>query len=124
MTIVRADDHRAHLAAGTRFCSYVSPSRGSEQLCAWRTEIPPASRGLAHRVSHEEVLLVLAGSLTADVDGTSSELAAGDVAVFPAGADVRVDTGADSGAALWVTTSVGFTAELADGATITPPWVQ
>ena len=121
MTIVRSGDHRLHDAAGTRFCSYVAPSRGSEQLCAWRTEVPPGSAGLAHRVSHEEVLLVLTGKATAVIDGEASPLLAGDVAIFPAGAQVRVDT-AGRGVDLWVTTSVGFTAELPDGTTLTPPW--
>ncbi len=64
---------------GSRFRSYVAPSRGSQQLCAWQLTVPPDLLGVAHRPSREEVLLVLTGELLVTLDGTTSTLHRGDV---------------------------------------------
>jgi quercetin dioxygenase-like cupin family protein len=70
------------------------------------------------------VFLQLAGELAYTVDGLTSTLTPGDVLVVPAGAELTLDNrGAEAGAA-WVTTSVGFEAVLADGSSISPPWVR
>lgn len=118
----------AHLAVpfeahGSRFLSYVAPSRGSRQLCAWRLEVPAGLRGVPHRPSREEVLLLLTGELSAVVDGTRSTLRPGDVLVVPAGAELSVDAGPE-GAAAWVTTTPGLQAVLPDGSRFTPPWAS
>jgi quercetin dioxygenase-like cupin family protein len=113
-------DYTTH---GSTFAAYVNPSRGSSQLCAWRLTVPPATTGVAHRPSREEVLLVLEGTLHITIDGETSELRAGSVAHVPAGALLRIDTRADGGSA-WVTTTAGLTATTEDGTVITPPWAQ
>lgn len=124
MTHRTATDHVLHELGGTRFLSYVCPSRGSAQLCAWRVELPPATAGQPHRVSHEEVLLVLEGRASAEVDGGQTGLGPGDVLVIPAGARVSLATSPVSGVSAWVTTSVGFRAELTDGTELAPAWVS
>ena len=63
MPIVRAADAVVHDMHGSRFCSYAAPALGSHELCAWRLEIPPGSKGVPHTVTREEVLFVLAGTL-------------------------------------------------------------
>lgn len=111
-------------AHGSRFLSYVSPARGSAQLCGWRLEVPAGSRGSAHRVSHEEVFLVLQGSPLLTINDVAREMQPSDVALFPVGASVKVDNPAPVPAGAWVTTSVGLTAEMADGSRISPPWAS
>lgn len=121
MPLITGGDAVAHHLHGSTFTSFVAPSHGSEQLCAWRLDVPADTRGVAHRVTHEEVLLVLAGSLSASIDDVDSIAGPGDVLRVPAGATFRVSTG-DAPASAWVVTSVGLQAVTADGARITPPW--
>jgi quercetin dioxygenase-like cupin family protein len=121
MTVVPADRAVVFEAHGSRFLSYVAPSRCSAQLCAWRLEVPPGLRGVPHRPTREEVLLVLTGALTATVDGDRTALGPGDVLVVPAGAEFAVDAGPE-GCTAWVTTSPGLEAVLPDGSRLAPPW--
>jgi quercetin dioxygenase-like cupin family protein len=124
MPIVRTADAVTHRLHGSTFTSYVSPAAGSTQLCGWRLDVAPGTAGVAHRVSREEILVLLAGNLTITLDGEAGALAAGDALLVPAGARLRVDNPADVPATAWVTTSVGLTAELPDGSWISPPWVN
>jgi quercetin dioxygenase-like cupin family protein len=122
MPIRKNGDHHTHHMHGAQFHSYVAPSRGSRQLCAWRTELAPGTAGAPHTVSHEEVFLVLHGSPTITLDDQQARLCAGDVVFVPESATVKLDNPGDSPASVWVTTSVGLTAVTAGGETITPPW--
>jgi mannose-6-phosphate isomerase-like protein (cupin superfamily) len=71
-------------------------------------------------VSHEEVFLVQSGSPRLVVNGEGCVLSPGQVALAPAGALLRLDNDGPDEASLWVTTSVGLTAQLADGTAWTP----
>src|SRR5690349_5226125 len=104
MSVLRAGDASEFEAHGSRFCSYVAPSRGSTELCAWRLDVPPDLVGTAHRPTREEVLLVLSGELRITLDGQASQLRAGDVLLVPAHSELRVDAG-PAGASAWVTTT-------------------
>jgi quercetin dioxygenase-like cupin family protein len=121
--IISSSDATAFETHGSCFHSYVAPSRGSDQLCAWRLEVPPGLEGVAHRPNREEVLLVLAGDLCLTLDGVRSTLHEGDVALVVADSELQVDAGA-AGASVWVTTTSGFEAVTSDGTRITPPWAQ
>jgi len=123
MPVFRSDDAVAHVMHGSRFSSYVSPSRGSSQLCAWRLDVPAELQGVAHRPTREEILLVLDGELLLTLDGLRSALQRGDVALVPADSELRVSAG-PAGATVWVTTTPGLEAVTADGSHLTPPWAQ
>jgi len=122
MPVIHAGEAAVHQMHGASFTSYAAPARGSQELCAWRVEIPGRTEGVAHQVSREEVLYVLGGTMRVVLDGQAAEAAAGDVVLVPAGATVRVDNPADGPVTAWVTTGAGLTAVLADGSRITPPW--
>ena len=124
MPIVREPDAVPHRLHGATFHSFAAPATGSHELCAWRLEVAPGTAGAAHRVSREEVLLLLTGDLTVTLDGVTTPLAPGDVVVVPAGSQLRVDNTSGGPATAWVTTSVGLEATMADGSTISPPWVR
>ncbi len=121
MAVVRSTDAVPFKTHGSSFLAYVSPSRGSSQLCAWQLTVPADLRGVAHRPSREEVLLVLDGELQVTLDGTYSELRRGDALLVPPGSELRVDAGPE-GASAWVTTTPGLEAVTADGTRISPPW--
>jgi quercetin dioxygenase-like cupin family protein len=119
--VVRPADALAFETHGSRFLSYVSPSRGSRELCAWQLSVPAGLRGVAHRPTREEVLLVLDGELQVTLDGESAALHRGEAVLVPAGSELRVDAGPE-GASAWVTTTPGLEAVTADGGRIRPPW--
>ncbi len=123
MPVIHATDAAPFETHGSRFLSYVSPSRGSSQLCAWQLTVPADLHGVAHRPTREEVLLVLTGELHVTLDGSAAALQPGDVVLVPAGSELRVDAGPD-GATAWVTTTPGLEAVTADGARISPPWAR
>jgi len=108
---------------GSTFAAFVSPSRGSRELCAWRLTVPPNVTGTAHRPSREEVLLVLEGTLFVTIDDQRRVLGSGSVVQVPAGAWFQIDTEATGGSA-WVTTTPGLTATTDDGTVLRPPWAQ
>ena len=123
MPVFSASDAVLFDTHGSRFAAYVAPSRGSRQLCGWRLDVPPGLAGAPHRPSREEILLVLSGGLAVTLDGERSQVTAGDVVLVPAGTELQVDGGPE-GAALWVTTTPGLEARLADGSTLRPPWAR
>ncbi|MFG2317563.1 cupin domain-containing protein [Streptomyces tendae] len=124
MPVVPSSEGVTHEIHGARFVSYASPRTGSKELCAWRGEIPAGTRAPAHTVSREEVFHLLTGELLITLDGRTERLAAGDTVIVQAGAAFAVENPTDRTATSWVTTSVGLTAELADGTLITPPWAN
>jgi len=124
MPVIHADQAAMHQMHGTSFTAYASPARGSRELCAWHIEIPGHTEGVRHRVSREEVLYVLSGTIRASLDGQAEDAAAGDVIVVPAGARFGVDNLGDEPATAWVTTSVGLLGVLPDGSWISPPWAR
>lgn len=124
MGIRRRDDAVVHRLHGSVFHSYVSPSTGSAELCAWRLEIAGGTGGVRHRVSREEVFLLLSGQVRVHLDGVAEELGPGDVLRVPVGVEFGVDNESAEPAAAWVTTSVGLEAAMPDGTMISPPWVR
>jgi quercetin dioxygenase-like cupin family protein len=124
MPVMKEGDAVAHRLHGAVFHSYAAPARGSAELCAWRLEVAAGTGGVAHRVSREEVFLVLSGEVTVTLDGVATALTAGDVVVVPAGASVSLDNSGAGPASVWVTTSVGLEATMADGTVLTPPWTR
>lgn len=107
------------------FHSYASSATGAAQLGAWRAEFAPRTPGRAHRMTDEEVLYVLEGSLEIEVDMEHFSANAGDAILVPAGARLRVSNSAEEPAAAWVTTSLGMAATMeSDGQRLTPPWAQ
>jgi len=123
MPVIHAKDAVPFETHGSRFVAYVSPSRGSSQLCAWQLTVPANLVGVAHRPTREEVLLVLSGDLYVTLDGTSTPLRPGDVVLVPPDSELRVDAGPE-GAVAWVTTTPGLEAITANGDRISPPWAQ
>jgi quercetin dioxygenase-like cupin family protein len=121
MPLVTSSDAEVFEAHGARFSSYVRPTRGGGQLCAWRVDVPAGQKGASHRPSREEVICCIEGQLTITLDGTAHSLRPGDAAYVPAGSEIRLDGGPDGGAA-WTTTLAGLQATLSDGSQFRPPW--
>ncbi|MBC2903306.1 cupin domain-containing protein [Streptomyces cupreus] len=124
MPVIRSSDAVTHEIHGARFVSYATPRSGSKELCAWRGEVPPGTKAPAHTVNKEEILHVLIGNLRVTLDDRTDDLAAGDTLIINAGSTLAVENPTDQTALTWVTTSIGLTADLADGTRIAPPWAN
>jgi quercetin dioxygenase-like cupin family protein len=126
MPVLHAADAVVHEMHGSVFTSYAAPARGSRELCAWRLEVPPGSRGVPHTMSKEEILLVLSGALRVTLDGSqpATDAVPGDAVLVGAGTLLQVDNPGPEPATAWVTTTVGLEAIVADGSAIRPPWTQ
>lgn len=124
MPVVRASQAVTHEIHGARFVSYATPRSGSEELCAWRGEIPAGLKAPAHTVSREEIFHLLDGELLITLDGRTERIAAGDTVIVNAGATLTVENPTDRTAHSWVTTSVGLEARLTDGTRLVPPWAN
>lgn len=127
MPFVPAADATIHELHGTRFVSYVAPATGSRELCAWRTEVPGGVTPTPHRISREEVFLVLSGVLDLTIDGETRRMTAGDAAVAPPGSSLRLANPSDPSdqpTRIWVCTGIGLRATLDDGSVVAPPWAN
>jgi mannose-6-phosphate isomerase-like protein (cupin superfamily) len=124
MPVIREKDAVRHELHGSVFQSFAAPASGSRELCAWRLEVAGGTAGVAHRVSREEVFLVLTGEVIVTLEGVPATLASGEIALVPAGAEVKLDNPGAATAAVWVTTSVGVQATMPDGTTVAPPWTR
>lgn len=124
MPVVPAADTVVHEMHGNRFTSYAAPSLGSTELCVWRLDVPAGTTPLPHRVTREEVLVVVGGRLQVTLDGHATDVGAGDAVVVPAGAEFGAGNAGPGTATAWVSTTAGLEAELPDGTRLTPPWTR
>lgn len=124
MPVVRSSEAVVHEIHGGRFVSYATPRSGSEELCAWRTELPAGLRAPVHTVDREEIFHLLSGDLLITLDGRTEPVTAGDTVIVNPGTALGIENASGQPATAWVTTSVGLRAELADGTVLTPPWAN
>lgn len=108
-----------------RFFPYANSASGERELAAWRAEFQPRTEGRPHTMSDEEVLYLLAGELTVEIDADGFILRAGEAMLVPAGAVLRVSNASENPASAWVVTRLGMTAAMTTtGQGFTPPWAQ
>ncbi len=81
------------------------------------------SNGEPHQLDHEEVFVILEGSLTITIDGQAFDLGAGDALAVPARSLLSVANRTSAKASALVCIQAGFRATMASGEEIgTPPW--
>jgi quercetin dioxygenase-like cupin family protein len=124
MPVIRATEGTEHQIHGVTFTGYANSGTGSAELCAWNCRVPAGQSGVEHRISGEEVFLVLSGAPRISLDGEATDLAPGDVAVAPAGCLLRLDNPGSQHSDIWVTARAGLKAHLPDGTEMAPPWAR
>jgi len=125
MAIVRATESPRFDLPGVHFFGLLAPGRGSTELCTWRLEVDPVAgaHGESHHLDHEEVFVILEGSLTITIDGQAFDLGAGDALAVPARSLLSVANRTSAKASALVCIQAGFRATMAGGEEIgTPPW--
>lgn len=85
MPIIRAADAPVFTMGHAEFTGHAAPSRGSREICTWRTTLRPGATPAEHSFSNEEVIVAIAGQAVASLDGETHDIAAGDTVVVPAG---------------------------------------
>ena len=80
MPVVPAPSAPTHVHGATHFTSLATPSRGATSAnSVWRVEIAPGTPATPHRVTREEVFVVLAGAARVQLGDAHHEVVAGDV---------------------------------------------
>ena len=123
MPVIERDAQCHHELHGARFHTLASPSLGAEETSVWHLYLEPGTPGLPHRVTREEIFVVVSGSATASLDGTAHPLSAGSTLVLPAGVELSLETGAETLEAI-VCLPVGGQGVVGDGEPFTPPWAE
>ncbi len=123
MPVISPQEHISHEIPGARFETLASPSLGSEETSVWRLRLEPHTPGVPHRVTREEIFVVLNGTATASLDGTALPLGAGSSLVLPRNVEFALATGADGFEAI-VCMPVGGQGRLGEGEPFTPPWAS
>jgi quercetin dioxygenase-like cupin family protein len=124
MVHLRVTDARAVETPAATMRTYASPSTAvPSSLAVWRTEMAAGTAGPLHVVDVDQVVVVVAGQLHADVDGRELIIPAGDSALLPAGVERRLAAGAED----LVTVSAsqpGGTARIGAGDPVAVPWAR
>jgi mannose-6-phosphate isomerase-like protein (cupin superfamily) len=121
MPVIDSRQHLNHEIPGASFQTLASPTLGSRETSVWRLRLEPWSPGLPHRLTREEIFVVLSGRATAILDGSCEHLSAGCALVVPAGVDFSLATGEEACEAI-VCFPVGGQGIVAGGEPFTPPW--
>lgn len=125
MPVVRAANAPTFALDGFHFTGLTAPSRGASELCTWRLEIEPHTKSEAHWLDHEEVFILLDGSITISVAEEDIELHAGDALSVPARSLLQLTHVGETTAHVIVCVPVGVHGTMADGREVgTPPWAQ
>jgi quercetin dioxygenase-like cupin family protein len=124
MTVLPAPSTHTHELPGARFTSLATPSRGSTDTSVWLVDLEPGHPGQPHRLTREEVFVVLSGRAEVSLDGAVTSAGPGDAIVVPPG--VPFALAAEGGEPLRAVCClpVGGQGQLPDGEPFTPPWAQ
>jgi len=122
MPVLKAPPAHTHELGGARFTSLATPSRGSSDTCVWRVEIAPGTPGTPHRLTREEVFVVLDGRADVRLGDSVSTAGPGDAIVVPPGVPFALSPVGDEALHALCCLPVGGQGQLADGEPFTPPW--
>jgi len=113
-----------HAHGATRFTSLATPSRGgTSDTAVWRVDIAAGTPATPHRLTREEVFVVLSGGAAVRIGGERRMVVSGDVIVVPPDTDFELATDDQALSALCCL-PVGGQAYTSGGAPFTPPWAQ
>lgn len=127
MTVLPAAEATTHELYGVRFTGLASPSRGTTELMAWQTEIPPGTPATPHQVTREELVVILAGraEVRFGEDGDDVTPAGpGDVVVVPPDTDFALVNVGTEALRVVGCMSVAGQARVGGDEAQTLPWMQ
>ena len=122
MAVLPAPRSHTHELPGARFTSLATPSRGSRDTSVWVVELEPGHPGQPHRLTREEVFVVLAGHAHVTLGGETAYADPGDAIVVPAGVPFALQAAGDEPLRALCCLPVGGQGQLPEGEPFTPPW--
>ena len=123
MPVITAPARPTHELGGTLFTSLATPSTGSAETAVWRVAIAPGTAATPHRLTREEVFVVMAGSAAVTLCGVDSVARTGDAIVVPRDTEFALSNAGTDDLHLVCCLPVGGQAVTAAG-TFTPPWAE
>jgi quercetin dioxygenase-like cupin family protein len=124
MAIIPAPLAPTHELGAARFTALATPTRGSTDTSVWLVEIAPGHPGQPHRLTREEVFVVLAGRAEVSLDGEVSRAGVGDAIVVPPDVPFALAAAGPEPMRALCCLPVGGQARLGDGEQFVPPWAQ
>jgi mannose-6-phosphate isomerase-like protein (cupin superfamily) len=124
MAVLPADEATTHELFGVRFTGLASPSRGTTELMAWQTEIPPGIPATPHQVTREELVVILAGRAEVRFGDDVTPAGAGDVVVVPPDTDFALANVGTEVLRVVGCMSAAGQARVDGGEAQTLPWMQ
>jgi quercetin dioxygenase-like cupin family protein len=124
MPVLPAPGAPTHELGGARFTSLATPSRGSTDTSVWSVELAAGTPGASHRLTREEVFVVLDGCAEVLLDGERSTAGPGDAIVVPPGVPFALAAVGEAPLRAVCCLPVGGQAQLPGGAPFTPPWAR
>ncbi len=122
MPLVRSTAAAVHATPNAVMRTLAAPSVGAAELAVWEVSMSDGQAGPSHRVDHEQVWVVLQGSLSIGLDAGIETLrvGAGDAAILPAKCERRVV--ADGDVRALVSSVTPATVNTEDGGRRPLPW--
>ena len=124
MPVIEPPAQRQHELHGAQFRTLACPSLGSRETSVWRLRLEPGTPGVPHRVTREEIFVVLQGCARVEWEGVSQLARAGDAILVPADVAFALSADGTEAAELLCCLPVGGQAQLGDGQLFTPPWAE
>ncbi|WP_448625960.1 cupin domain-containing protein [Geodermatophilus sp. URMC 64] len=124
MAVLPAPSAPTHELGHARFTSLATPSRGSTETSVWSVEIAPGSPGMLHRITREEVFVILSGVADVALDGQRSYAHPGDAIVVPADTPFTLGSAGEEPLRALCILPVGGQAQHEGGQPFTPPWAE
>jgi quercetin dioxygenase-like cupin family protein len=124
MAVVRSPAVPTHELPGAWFTSLATPSRGSAETSVWLVELAPGTPGTPHRLTREEVFVVLEGTARVTLGGVTDDAHPGDAIVVPPGTAFALEAAGGAPVRALCCLPVGGQGILADGDPFTPPWAR
>jgi quercetin dioxygenase-like cupin family protein len=119
---IHADDAPRFGQDGFAMVGLAAPSRGCATVSAWRITAEPGAASPQHRLTSDEVFVVLRGEAVFEAGGDAVVARAGDAVSIPPGVDFHLANRGDVPFEVVACMAAGGQAQVGDGAPFTPPW--
>jgi mannose-6-phosphate isomerase-like protein (cupin superfamily) len=124
MPVITASDAPNFDIPGVRFTGLAAPSRGARETSVWRLSMAPATEPRTHRLTREEVLVVLNGTGRFTIGMEEFDVGAGGAVIVPANTDFSLSNPHDKPLEAVAVLPVGGLARIGDAPPFTPPWAE
>jgi mannose-6-phosphate isomerase-like protein (cupin superfamily) len=124
MPVIKRPTEPTHRLEGTSFTSLATPTTGSTDTSVWQVQIAAGTPAVPHRLTREEVFVVLQGTAAVRIGAERTDATVGDAIVVPVGVPFELANGGDEELRLLCCMPTDGQARLedGDGDAFTPPW--